>query len=276
MSEGKLLQPLYTKTLGSSGPTMVFLHGVGGTSRYWESRVAPLAAHCQLLLVDLLGFGRSPKPWRPRYTVELHVAELHRTLRGRAHVSLVGHSFGAILAAAYAARYPEQVDSLVMVSLPYFGGEEAALRHFRGHAGADRWWMTNIVLAAMTNLATRYVLRRVLPALFTDMPRDVVEDLTAHTWRSSTSTIWEGVYRYDSTSDFRRIRPELPVLLVHGDQDATAPIARVLELARLHPAWKLDVRKGVDHHPLLRETPDCVASIAAFAADVSETELVSA
>ena len=255
---------------------MVFLHGVGGTSRYWESRVAPLAEHCRLLLVDLLGFGRSPKPWRPRYTVELHIAELHRALGGHSHFSLVGHSFGAILAAAYAARYPDKVDRLVMVSLPYFGGEEAALRHFRGHSGPDRWLMTNIVLAAITCMVTRRVLRAVLPRLLKDMPRDVVEDLTAHTWRSSTSTIWEGVYRYDSASDFSRLRTELPVLLIHGDQDATAPIDRVLELARLHPAWRLDIRKGVDHHPLLRETPDCVARIGAFTADAPETQCVTA
>jgi len=73
---------LYHKELGTSGPLLVFLPGVGGTTRYWENRVVPLAENHRLMLVDLLGYGRSPKPWT-RYTVERHVAELHRVLGGR-------------------------------------------------------------------------------------------------------------------------------------------------------------------------------------------------
>ena len=102
------VQPtLYSKEIASDGPTLVFLPGVGGTTRYWERRIAPLAAMYRLLLVDLLGYGRSPKPWTT-YSVERHIAELHRVLDGRDHLTLVGHSFSAILAVAYAARYPSR------------------------------------------------------------------------------------------------------------------------------------------------------------------------
>jgi pimeloyl-ACP methyl ester carboxylesterase len=70
---------LHVVERGTRGPTLVFLPGVGGTTRYWDSGVAPLASDSRLLLVDPLGFGRSPKP-RTTYSVERHVAELRRVL----------------------------------------------------------------------------------------------------------------------------------------------------------------------------------------------------
>ena len=251
---------LHCVELGANGPLLVFLHGVGGTARYWESRVAPLSADYRLLFVDLLGYGRSPKPWT-RYSVERHVEELHRALAGRGPFTLVGHSFGSIAAVAYAARYPAEVERLVLLSLPYFGSEERALEHFRGAPSPERWVMTNVALAAVTCIVTRRLMRQLLPLLLPDMPRDVLADLVQHTWRSFTSTLWEGIYRYDLAEDAERLRPGLPVLLLHGDRDATAPLEGVRRLAARCPGWELRVLPGADHHPLLRDCAWCLAAI---------------
>lgn len=257
-------QPLYTKELGPRGPSLVFLPGVGGTTRYWEARVAPLARN-RILLVDLLGFGKSAKPWI-RYTVDRHVAELRRVLSGREPFTLVGHSFGAVLALAYAARYPERVDRLVLMSLPCFGGLEQAIGYYRRRGGLDRWLMTNLILAAITCFATRRILGRLLPRLLADLPREVAEDLVQHTWLSSTSTIWNGVYRHDVAGDADRLPKELPVRCLHGDRDVTAPVENVRELAKAHPHWTLSILPGVDHHPLLRATASCLEAIGAVTA----------
>lgn len=256
---------LYTKELGTGGPTLVFLHGVGGTTRYWESRVAPLARDNGIVLVDLLGFGQSPKPWI-RYTVDRHVAELHRVLAGRAPCTLVGHSFGAIAAVAYAAHYPEQVKGLVLFSLPCFGGLKRAIQYYRGRGGPDRWLMTNVVLAAVTCIVTRRILGRLLPRLLLDMPREVAEDLVQHTWLSSTSTIWDGVYRHDVARDVDRLPGQLPVVCLHGGQDVTAPLEYVRQLTEGRPQCRLRVLPDVDHHPLLRDPAGCIAVIQEFIA----------
>ena len=256
---------LYYKSLGNAGSTLVFLHGLGGTTRYWERRIAPLMKTNRLLLVDLLGFGRSPKPWTT-YSVGRQVAELHRVLDGRGPTTLVGHSFGTIVAVAYAARYPQQVERLVLISLPYFGSEARAKRFFRQHATLDSWFMTNIVLTALACIVTRRVLRRALPYILKDMPREVVEDLVQHTWRSSTSTLWDGIYRHDLADDARRLPPELPVLLLHGDRDTTAPLEGARRLAAHHPNTTLILLPGVDHHPLLRVPSRCVEAIRSFSA----------
>ena len=256
---------LHVVERGVRGPALVFLPGVGGTTRYWDSRVAPLASDYRLLLIDPLGFGHSPKPWTT-YSVERHVAELHRVLAGRGRVALVGHSFGALLAVAYAARYPEAVDGLVLLGLPYFGSEARALAHFRGGRVPDRWVMTNVALAAAACILTRRVVGRALPRLRPDLPPEVAEDLVQHSWRSSTSTIWEVVYRYDAAPDAARLPATLPVLVLHGDRDPTAPLDGVRRLMHRRPAWQLAVRPGGDHHLLLRDPEWVLAAVRSFLA----------
>ncbi|MFV2074075.1 MAG: alpha/beta fold hydrolase [Thermoanaerobaculales bacterium] len=258
---GDRLPTLYCDELGVDGPPIVFLPGIGGTTRYWRTRVAPLAHEHRLLLVDLLGYGRSPKPWT-RYSVERHVEELHRILHGRGPLTLVGHSFGAIAAVAFAARHPGLVRSLVLIALPYFGSEERALRHFRDRPSADRFVMTNVAFAAITCIVTRRVLRRLLPYVLRDMPAEVVEDLVRHTWRSYTSTMWEGVYRHDLADDAARLAPDLPVLCLHGELDTTAPLEGVRRLVADHPRWTVRVLRGGDHHPFLRDPEWCLEAIA--------------
>ncbi len=179
---------LHTEVLGQGGPTVVFLPGVGGTTRYWASRVATLANDHRLLLIDMLGFGRSHKPWTT-YSIERHVTELHHVLAHIGPVTIVGHSFGAIAAVAYAARHPSHVHALVLVSLPNFGGEAQAITYYRNRATADRWVLTNIVLASLACIVTRRLMRRLLPRLAPGMPREVLDDYVLHTWRSNVNDV---------------------------------------------------------------------------------------
>ncbi len=246
-------QSLFVRRLGDTGPLLVFLPGIGATTRYWELVVAPLADRYTLLLIDLLGFGRSPKPWTT-YSVDRHVAELERVIAPLASlqpVTLVGHSLGARLAVSYAARHPSHVRGLVLVSMPYFAGGENAKR-FLGR-GDNGWVRTHLVPLALWCLLGRRLLGWAAPMMARDVPREVAEDLNQMTWRSSTSTLWEVIYRYDLQGDLQRLSRDLPVTFLHGDQDQSAPLSRVQEIARHRPSTSLFVREGAAHDLPLKE-----------------------
>lgn len=241
-------RPLFVRRLGDTGPLLVFLPGIGATTRYWELVVAPLRERYRLALVDLLGFGRSPKPWTT-YSVDRHLAELERIITPLAAggpVTLVGHSLGARLAVAYAARHPLQVRGLVLVSMPYFAGGDNAKRFLERR---DHGWMwTHFVPFALSCLLGRRLLGWAAPMMAgDDVPREVAEDLNQMTWRSSTSTMWEVVYRYDLTADFERLSSGMPVTFLHGAQDESAPLSRIRDLARLRPSATVRMRDGADH-----------------------------
>ena len=251
---------LYSESMGDAGETIVFLHGIGGSTRYWKSRVEPLAGRYRLLLIDLLGYGKSAKPWT-QYTIERHVEEVYEVVRSRRSITLVGHSLGAIVAAAFCARYPHLVNRLILISLPYFGNKDRAIRYFRESRSADRYVATNIAFAALACITTRWVLRWFLPYVLRDMPLEVVQDLSRHTWRSYTSSLWDGVYGHDLLADVESLDRNFEVVCLHGSADQTAPLSGVQQLAADRPQWKLRILPDCDHHLLLRNPPWCLDQI---------------
>ncbi len=257
---------MVTKTLrlkrfetGGGEHCAVLLHGLGGTHRYWTCGPVSftLSGH-RTVLFDLLGFGQSPRPWM-RYSVERHVAALHASLAGERSLTLVGHSLGAALALAYAARYPSVVRRLVLISLPNFDGIEGAVAWFAGQRGG--WIYTNMWATALACILTRRVVGRLLPRLLRDIPREVAEDLVAHNMVSSTSSLWEALYRHDLRAEAEATAKTLPVLMLHGSADLTAPLAGAQELAVARSTWEMSVLSGVDHHPWLRDPHECLQHI---------------
>ncbi len=255
---------LYLETKGTGDNTLVFLPGLGGTTRYWASRVEPLEQDFQVVLTDLLGFGQSPKPWK-KYTVKQHISALHQRLKPFAPFTLVGHSLGAILSLAYAAAYPAEVKSLVLVGMPYFSSKRDAYHYYRRGPVRGGWLFTNTALAMAGCILTRRVFGKLLPYLLRDIPREVAEDLVKHTWRSSTSSLWEVIYQHDLYADIERLPTDTGVLCIHGDQDEMAPLSAIEYCASNRANWEVVILPGVDHHPLLRETGKCLNLITASA-----------
>src|SRR5829696_7802544 len=101
--------------VAGSGPPVVLVHGLSGSSRWWRRNIGALTPHRRVYVVDLIGFGAS----RARHPFALaeaagYLAQLLDQLE-LARVSLVGHSMGGLIAAELAADAPERVDRLVLV-----------------------------------------------------------------------------------------------------------------------------------------------------------------
>jgi pimeloyl-ACP methyl ester carboxylesterase len=237
---------------------LVFLHGLGATSRYWTcSRPRrPDAAY-----IDLFGFGGSPRPL-VRYTLDRHLAMLRTVLSGQRVYVLVGHSLGAALALAYAARHPDDVDGLVLLGLPHDGSRRAAVRWLRQHPSG--WITTNLAATAVACVATRRVLGPLLPQLLPNNPREIAEDLVAHNVLSSTTSLWDVLYGHDLAVDAAALPDHIVVHAVHGNQDTTAPITAVRTLAAAR-GWQFTELDGIGHHPWLDGPAACDRALADLA-----------
>lgn len=104
-----------------SGPAVILLHGLGGSSANWAPNIAPLAQKYRVLVPDQIGFGKSDKPML-NYRVATLVDFLDGFYRqvGVQKASLVGNSLGGFTAAAFALAHPEKVDKLVLVDAAGF------------------------------------------------------------------------------------------------------------------------------------------------------------
>ncbi len=104
-----------------SGPVVILLHGLGGSTANWAPTIAPLAQKYRVIVPDQIGFGKSDKPML-NYRVATLVDFLDGFYKqvGVQKASLVGNSLGGFTAAAFAIAHPEKVDKLVLVDAAGF------------------------------------------------------------------------------------------------------------------------------------------------------------
>src|SRR5215204_2468710 len=108
---------LYVSDGGDGGIPVVLLHSFGGDSSHWASTLDHLRHHRRALAMDLRGHGKSARPRDMDYSVGAFVRDVEfvvKELKLERFV-LVGHSLGATVANAYAAKHPKQVAGLVLV-----------------------------------------------------------------------------------------------------------------------------------------------------------------
>lgn len=107
-----------TGTANAGTPDAWYVHGLAGSSTNWTSLAGALSDRATGYLIDLPGHGRSDPPPKGRYSLvsdaDLLAVLIRRRSAGPVH--LVGNSLGGIVCTALAARHPELVATLTLIS----------------------------------------------------------------------------------------------------------------------------------------------------------------
>jgi pimeloyl-ACP methyl ester carboxylesterase len=123
------------------GPAVILLHGYTQTSRMWRPLIPKLTDKFTVIAPDLPGIGESeiPKDGLDMKTAAIRMHGLAKSL-GITKARVVGHDIGLMVAYAYAAQFPAEVEKLVVMDafLPGVPGWELAYNnpdmwHFRFH-----------------------------------------------------------------------------------------------------------------------------------------------
>jgi pimeloyl-ACP methyl ester carboxylesterase len=98
------------------GEPIVLLHGYAETSYMWRPLIPKLAATHTVIAPDLRGAGQSATP-PGGYTKAEMAKDIHALAQklGFEKIRLVGHDIGLMVAYAYAAQYPNEVDRIVLM-----------------------------------------------------------------------------------------------------------------------------------------------------------------
>lgn len=98
------------------GEPIVLLHGYAQTSRMWLPLIQKLSKNNTVIAPDLRGFGDSSMPDKG-YTKAVMAQDIHALVGslGLGRVRIVGHDIGLMVAYAYAAQYPSEVDRIVLM-----------------------------------------------------------------------------------------------------------------------------------------------------------------
>jgi pimeloyl-ACP methyl ester carboxylesterase len=126
-------------TTGGHGTPLILLHGYAETSRMWTPVLPVLGEKFTVIAPDLPGIGESsiPADGLDMKTAAIRIHALARSL-GVIKARVVGHDIGLMVAYAYAAQFPSEVEKLVVMDafLPGVPGWEAiynnpTIWHFR-------------------------------------------------------------------------------------------------------------------------------------------------
>lgn len=114
----------YAHDFGGDGELIVLLHGFLGSKGDW-SKLAPKLVRegYRVVAIDLLGFGRAPKPFSATYNYEDHIVHINKVLNElsiKGSFILMGHSMGALIAKRYALEYSQNVKKLILLHPPLY------------------------------------------------------------------------------------------------------------------------------------------------------------
>src|SRR4051794_9139295 len=121
-----------------AGDPVILVHGYAETSHMWRPLIAQLAKDRAVIAPDLRGFGQSSAP-EGGYDKKTMAQDIHALAAslGYRRADVVGHDIGLMVAYAYAAQYPAEVDRIAPMDafLPGIGDWQSvwllrALWHF--------------------------------------------------------------------------------------------------------------------------------------------------
>ena len=280
---------------GGAGEPVLLLHGLADTADAWGRVLPTLATRCRVFAPDLLGCGDSDKP-AVDYSLWAQATYLRHFMDnvGIERAIIVGHSLGGGLALHMYMQYPERVSRLALIASGGMGrdlplslrlctlagsspviGALLGSRHQRhpvarvGHTVLGRLWPATA--AADRARHTAAAMLSADEALTNAEEAGILERLREPAARAAFLATLRSVgsLRGQRGSALHALSLiDTPVLLIHGERDATIPVSHGHTALTRLKRGRLSVIPSCGHCPQ-RETPEQVSSLLLdfFAAD---------
>ena len=251
----------YAAGTRGGGEPMVLLHGFPTSSHLWQNLVPLLPEGRRVVVVDLLGYGRSDPAGELPLTIKAHAERLLilLDLLGINRACLIGHELGGGIAQAIAIRAPHRVSHLCLISSVAF----------------DEWPSREIRIARATLPLTRHLPATwLLGALKSDLVRGYadadlgthsveryVRHFTAPDGRDQLVAHLEALESTDTVEIGARLGAvPAPTAIVHGAHDPFIALRTARRLQQAIRGATLDVIES-GRHFLPEESPEQIAQV---------------
>ncbi|MCL4870407.1 MAG: alpha/beta hydrolase [Anaerolineae bacterium] len=229
-------------------PSLVLLHGAGGTHLSWgEVRLVKFAAAYAL---DLPGHGRSPLPGRASIEAYADVVMAFVTQLGLTNVVVGGISMGGAIAQVIGLRQPDWLSGLVLV------GTAANLP---------------VAEAIMGRIFSEFQAAMRLVAKL-EWPKGTDERIVERSYQELASHTPQVVYDDFAACHLFDVRPQLaqiqvPSLVIAGDHDRLTPLPQLEFLAQNLPQARLVVVAEAGHMVALARPQAVIEAIEQWLAE---------
>lgn len=235
-----------------AGPVMICLHGLGGSTNYFQPLVKYYSSKFRVIRFDLKGLGRTgyADDDNRRITIPAYVEDLEAIfgLEGVTKAVLVGHSLGSVIAMHFAAQFPKRVAGLVLIG----PGKS------RAHIPAAKAFTLDMAKRArelgMPAMADGTVTKNVAPSS-SDIVAAFVREVIAGQSAEGYAQVCE------AACDDTHVNPDYtqiisPTMIIAGDQDLISPVEQSMNIQK-------DIKGSLLHivhsgHQQVLEDPDGV------------------
>ncbi len=220
---------------GSSGPAILFIHGVGSTAAIWDRQLLAFAQSARCAALELRGNGAVPDPAPAAITRAGYALDAIAALDalGAERAVIVGCSLGGVVAFELARRAPQRLAGLVLVG------------SFARYPDAENYVRRILTaLDAAGDMETFARARTAQLGLPPERERETIEQMACKSrasYEAATHATWTGDYR----EDLGVLR--VPALVLVGERDAIAPRALSEEIAAGIPGAQLFEVSGAGH-----------------------------
>jgi pimeloyl-ACP methyl ester carboxylesterase len=243
-------------SLRAGAPRLLMVHGFRGDHHGMALLAEPLRREWEVVVPDLPGFGASEPLTSLPHTADGY-AEVLRALAGElggGPLAVVGHSFGSVVAARLAARYPGAVSALALVNPICEPALETGARAAAGAASLfyricaalpGRAGDALVRSRLITRISSEVMMKNRIPGLRSFINGQHAAYFGAF---SSRRTVLEA-YGSSIRDTVREAAPSVtcPVLLIAAERDDLGSLAGQRMLAGLFPDARLEVIPAVGH-----------------------------
>ncbi|XP_044478451.1 probable lysophospholipase BODYGUARD 4 [Mangifera indica] len=278
---------------------VIFLHGFLSSSSIWKetafkNQSQKVKDSYRLFAVDLLGFGRSPKPRDTLYTLRDHLNMIEKSVICPFDLKsfhLVAHSMGCIIALAVAAKYAKFVKSVTLVAPPVLLLSEAVASFTVLNRLAMRrlWplllfgssvmsWYEHLGRCVCFLFCRNHRIWESIVKLLTgkrDLPF-LITDLTKHThhsaWHCMHNVICGGAKYID---DYLKIliANRVKVCVIQGEKDQVVPVECSFNIKMKVTDAEVNIIPNADHNTVIfgreKEFTERLEEIWALSADIN-------
>ncbi len=253
----------------STKPVMVFIHGWGGSGKYWRSTAEAIADNFDCLLYDLRGFGRSTLAAdAPQigYAMEDYADDLAILLDtlNLKRVYINAHSMGASIATFFLNRYSDKVQQAILTCNGIFEYNALAFAAFHKAGGYVVKFRYNWFLKFP--FADRMFMARFLHRPIPKSDRlDFLADFLMADREAAAGTIYTSVSKQaveTMPQEFAKLT--VPTLMVSGEKDIIIPAKMGRQAAALNDKIKYVELAKTAHFPMLEDKTAYLSTIGEF------------
>jgi pimeloyl-ACP methyl ester carboxylesterase len=257
--------------LEGSGPVLLLLHGIAGSSRTWRDVIPRLTDRFTVIAPDLTGHGHSEKPVGD-YSLGAFASGIRDLLEVLSidRATVIGQSFGGGVAMQLVYQHPERCERLVLVDSGGLGREVSWLLRLMALPGSE--YVMPVIFPSFVrdwgdNLFRMIDERGIRMGRITEMwsaYASLAESENRQAFARTIKSVIDPGGQTVSAMDRLYLASPMPALIIWGDRDDIIPVSHAYAAHQAMPGSRLVIIEGVGHFPQIEAPEQFVDALVDF------------